>query len=275
VNEEPALDSVDDDDYYDQPSLSNSMLNTLAEHNGPQLFFGKYVAKTIPPSDPTEAMALGSLVHCMTLEPHVAHERYVIKPDGMDRRRTADKAIYACMLATGKTIVTDEQWNQSASMANALRNHDALRDLLTDDQVLIEKPIYYEYMGVPMRSKLDWLSLDLAVIIDIKTTNDASSYGFAKSCIDFGYHRQHFLYRTAVSIAFGIECRFLFACVEKDPPYSVGVHEPDDAMELAGMREVNILIEEYKDRMESGDWVQDWSKGINPLSLPSWYKEKR
>jgi hypothetical protein len=114
----------------------------------------------------------------------------------------------------------------------------------------------------------------LALIIDVKTTQDCSPIGFSKSAADFGYYRQAWFYREAVRITTGIDCRFLFACVETTKPYSVACYEPSDAMMRAGENDAKALLAEYRYRYESNDWLQDWSKGINPLDLPKWFTQR-
>lgn len=252
--------------------LSNSMAGVLAKSNGPQLFDGYYVSKTLAIPEQTESMALGEMVHCLVLEPEEFPHRFVIKPAGLDRRTKEGKATYANLLASGKTVASLDDYETAEGCVNAILTHDSLNILNND--AAIETRIDYELDGVPMRSKLDWLSLSLELIIDIKTTQDASTSGFARSAGDYGYYRQAWLYREAVRIQTGIDCRFLFACVETTKPYSVACYEPSEAMMRAGENDMMSLLAEYRYRYEADDWLQDWSKGIVPLDLPHWHKQR-
>ena len=307
----------------DTARLSNSMLSVLAKRNGPQLFDGYYVSKTLAIPEQTESMALGEIVHCLVLEPKEYINRFAFKPDGLDRVKVAGKAAWKAFeinrrlddlyvpkpymsrrTATGKeeydaivldrivleredfdqacyffkelcrisdkTIVKLEDYKTAKVCANAILTHDSL-GMLNTFEVFVEKRIDFELAGVPMRCKPDWVSLDLQLIIDVKTTQDASP-GFAKSAGDFGYYRQAWIYREAVRLQTGIDCRFLFACVETTKPYSVACYEPSEAMMRAGENDAMALLAEYRYRYESDDWLQDWSKGIVPLDLPAWFK---
>ncbi|MCL5459740.1 hypothetical protein M3M33_13980, partial [Loigolactobacillus coryniformis] len=57
-------------------------------------------------------------------------------------------------------------------------------------------------------------------------------------------------------------------------PYSVAVYEPSDEMMRAGENDARALLADYRYRYESDDWLQDWSKGINPLDLPPYFKQR-
>ena len=94
------------DQYHaDTTRLSNSMLSVLKK--SPQEFHGRYIAKTMPHPQPTESMSLGSCVHCLTIEPLEVMNRFVIKPNGIDRRTKEGKAQWAELqaLAVGKEII--------------------------------------------------------------------------------------------------------------------------------------------------------------------------
>jgi len=265
--------SIENDNYHaDTARKSNSMMSVLAKRNGPQLFDGYYVSKTLAIPEQTESMALGEMVHCLVLEPEEFPHRFIIKPAGLDRRTKEGKASYANLLASGKTVASLDDYETAEGCANAILTHDSLAVL--NQPAMIEKRIDFELDGVPMRCKPDWVDLDLQLIIDVKTTQDASPNGFAKSAGDFGYYRQAWIYREAVRLQTGIDCRFLFACVETTKPYSVACYEPSEAMMRAGENDAMSLLAEYRYRFESDDWLQDWSKGIVPLDMPAWFKQR-
>ena len=61
--------------YYEIDALSNSSLSVLAK--SPQSFHAQFVAKTMK-GEETEAMALGSAVHMLALEPERFEQEYDI-----------------------------------------------------------------------------------------------------------------------------------------------------------------------------------------------------
>jgi exodeoxyribonuclease VIII len=258
--------------YYDDPRLSNSMLSTLAE--SPLKFYQTYIAKTFP-SKETDAMRFGSLFHLMTMEQHKFHDEYVIEPK-VDRRTKDGKERYAKFIedCQGKTPVAFDDVELCERLAELLWSHDELSKLkgLPCD---IETPIFFELEGVPFRCKPDAVYHDLKIILDYKTTKDASPYGFGSSAANFGYDRQAWIYKEALKQITGNEYRFLFAAIEKEPPHEFAVYELDHRAMFVACGSVLRLLDEYKRRMESGDWMSGWSRGVHRLELPVWVERSR
>jgi hypothetical protein len=258
----------------DVSRLSNSMLSLLKR--SPKLFFKYYIEKSLAPPEASDSMAMGSMVHTIVLEPETLDERYRVKPD-CDRRTKEGKAVYAEFMASLPNrceVISPDDFAKATDCATALLAHAELRAVLdaTRGESLIEERIDFAVDGVDMRSRLDFLSLAANVIIDIKTTKDASPEEFCKSIANYGYHRQAALYREAVLQKFGSPCRFLLAVVCTEQPFEVALYEPSNEMIAAGMREVWSLLDGFKLRAESGDWTSEWSKGIVPIDLPKWYR---
>lgn len=258
----------------DVSRLSNSMLSMLKR--SPKLFFRYYIEKSLALPEPSDSMAMGSMVHTIVLEPETLDDRYRVKPD-CDRRTKEGKAMYELFLANLPDrceVISPDDFAKATDCATALLAHAELREVLdaTRPTALIEERIDFAVDGIDMRSRLDFVSLAANVIIDIKTTKDASPEEFSKSIANYGYHRQAALYREAVLQKFGAPCRFLLAVVCTEQPFEVALYEPSNEMIAAGMREVWSLLDEFKSRAESGDWTSEWSKGIVPIELPKWYR---
>ena len=268
------LDKAPDEEYHaDTTRLSNSMLSVLKR--SPQEFYGRYVTKTTPHPESTEAMALGHVVHCLALEPMEYRERFAVKPEGIDRRTTVGKAAWAALLAEsfGKTIITQDDANTASQCVRRLVRHNEVGGLFARTGI-VEQRINFVCNEVEMRCKPDLVLPDLKLIIDVKTTSDASPTGFSKSIAAFGYARQAALYRDAVAIEHGIDCRFLFAVVCTKAPYEVACYElTDDAMR-SGQQEASALVLEFKQRCDTNNWLPVWSSGIVPIGLPRWYKHE-
>lgn len=258
----------------DTTRLSNSMLSILKR--SPKLFWGYYIAKCLAFPEASESMALGSMVHTLVLEADQFHKRYVSRPQ-CDRRTKEGKQIYQDFLSacpTGAEVVSLEDKAVATVCATALATHKDFLSIMnaTWENRIVEQRIDFEMEGVEMRCKPDYLSLEASVIIDVKTTRDASPSEFAKSIASFGYHRQAWLYRYAVAQKHNVWCRFIFAVVCTEQPYESALYELSDLSMSEGGKEAIGLVNEFKTRSESGDWSSEWSKGIVPIDLPKWYK---
>ena len=114
----------------------------------------------------------------------------------------------------------------------------------------------------------------MRLILDIKTTDDASPHRWQWSAVDYGYHRQQFIYQVALDKSRGERYRFIFAVVEKPKPSTRGIpptvalYELDSDSMGMGRDDTWRLVQDYEDRMSSGFWQQPYSNGIVPLRLP-------
>ena len=73
--------------------------------------------------EPTLAMRVGNLVHCLVLERHLFCQRYAITPTIMDRRTKAGREAYAEWLqdVAGKVIVTEAEYETAEACAEAVK----------------------------------------------------------------------------------------------------------------------------------------------------------
>jgi len=257
----------------DYSRISNSMLSVLK--TSPQEFDQRFISQTLEAPGPTPAMRIGTLIHCLALEPEHFYDRYVIKPSGMDRRTKEGKEAYSDLVASGKEIIEIDEYKLAFYCNHALHDHDQLGPILrttNQGKKLFEERVDFEFNGVLMRSKQDMIIPDAQLIIDVKTTQAANPIDFAKSVANYGYARQAALYQHAAEQRFGSKFRFLFAVVSKQPPHEVACYELDDDAQQQGLEEALQLTNEYKYRLESNDWLPSWSKGVVVISLPKWHR---
>lgn len=255
----------------DYSRVSNSMLSTLKE--SPKLFKGIYLDRTIQPKPSTPSMFLGELTHTAFLEPRFFWERYVTAPEGIDRRTKIGKETWAAFQESlnGRDLVEYADAKKAFACADALREHDQIGSLDVSKGI-VETRIDFDFHGVEMRCKPDLVLPDLGLIVDIKTSRDASKEGFEKSVVKFGYHRQAFLYSLACESKYNRSFRFLFGVVGIEQPHDTGCYELDADLFSAGADEALTLVLQLKQRAATNDWLHAWSRGVVPLSKPRWHK---
>lgn len=175
----------------------------------------------------------------------------------------------------GRIVLTPETWDQLHAMANAVHSHPAAGALLTGCPGEAEKSVYWNdaITGVLCRCRPDWWRDD-NVIVDLKTTEDASPEGFAKSMANYRYDVQAAYYLDGVQQATGKRPKaFVFIAVEKKPPYGVGVYVLDsDSLELGRAQYQNDL-RIYAECVRTGEWPGYGDK-IQTISLPAWHANK-
>ena len=230
-----------------------------------------------PPSLPKKdsaAFAMGHAVHCLALEPEEFSNRFAIAPK-CDRRTKEGKADWAQFLVDceGKELLDDQQYEDALDCVQALNNHAQFAAIMAQPR-RVEAPFELDLSGHKFKAKPDCIIDSMKLILDIKTTDDASPHRWQWSAVDYGYHRQAWIYQRALEEATGESYRFIFAVVEKPRPSTRGIpptvalYELDDATIEMGCDDTWRLVQDYESRLGIEWWQQPYSSGIFPLRLP-------
>lgn len=248
--------------YHSLDRLSASRLSLFRRNR--RKFYLQHVAKTLPPDEPSEAMQLGTLLHCLLLEPDEYASRFTVAP-ACDRRTKEGKAIWQefCEGAGDKTLIKSEVWEQAARMSAAVLQSPLAAPFLLDMPGQVEHSILWEHLGIPLKSRLDKLCDN--VIVDVKTAKDASPEAFAKSVANYGYNAQAAFYRRAAGVQ-----QFVFVVVESVEPFRVAVFDLDaEALELGDLQNLSAL-QQYAYCRDNDLWQDDYERRVTTLSLPRW-----
>jgi exodeoxyribonuclease VIII len=217
---------------------------------------------------------MGHAVHCLALEPEKFEDRFAVAPK-VDRRTTAGKVAWAEYLADceGKTVLDEQDYADAMDCVQALNNHPQFAAIMAQPR-RVEVPFEFELFGHRFKAKPDAIIDSMRLILDIKTTDDASPHRWQWSAVDYGYHRQQIIYQEALRQATGKKYRFYFAVVEKPKPSTRGIpptvalYELDPDTVLMGFEDTQRLVRDYEDRTADRWWQQYYSSGIVPLRLP-------
>jgi len=260
-------------DYYANRALSHSKLSCLAQN--PMEFRMRYVddPPSLPPKE-SDAFAFGHAVHCIALEPEKFDERFAAAPK-IDRR-TKEGKLQAMIFEQnnkGKIVIDEQDYSDAIACVQALNNHAEFAAIMAQPK-RVEVPFEFDLFGHRFKAKPDCIVDSMKLIVDIKTTDDASPHRWQWSAVDYGYHRQAWIYQKALHLEAGDWYRFIFAVVEKPKPSTRGIpptvalYELHNDTVLMGREDVMGLIEQYDSRLETNNWQQPYSSGIVPLRLP-------
>jgi exodeoxyribonuclease VIII len=266
-------------DYYKIKALSHSMLSCLAQN--PMECKMRYVddPPSLPPKD-SAAFAMGHAVHCLALEPDEFEDRFVSFPK-VDRRTKEGKEFAARFEAEnkGKIILDPQEFQDAMACVQALNNHPEFATIMAQPR-RVEVEHQFDLFGHRFKARLDCVIDSMKLILDIKTTDDASPHRWQWSAVDYGYHRQAFIYQGAIELSHANKepvresYRFIFAVVEKPKPSTRGIpptvalYELDSEAMNMGMQDTHRLVLDYERRTKESDWRQPYSSGIVPLRLP-------
>lgn len=251
-------------EYHASPAISKSGLDLI--RRAPYL----YAYRRENPQEQTPAMRLGTLTHTVVLEPEVFAHSMIARPEGIDRRTSAGKADWAAfeLEAEGREIITNEEGAKLAAIRDAVRSHPAAAKALAGSPV-IEQSIFWNADGIACRCRPDAVT-ERGVIVDLKTTRDASPDGFAKSVAQYRYHVQAAFYSDGFRAAFGEPPRgFVFIAVETEPPHLVGVYVASADMVLRGRAAYEADLATFKACRDADSWP-GYSDAPLTLDLPKW-----
>ena len=218
----------------------------------------------------TKAMADGTAVHAFFLERDKFDSDFVIKPADMRLNTKAGKEW--AQEHQSKIIIDSELGNNLYEMEKSFMDSPAR--LIYDKQGQSELSYFWDDLGlVKGKCRPDWISNDGNIVVDIKTTTDASPKGFQKSIANWEYHLQLGWYIRGLQ-KLGLPAKeFIFIAIEKTPPFSVGVYRANKEMITYANDEINNLVYDIDESLKSDDFP-DYTPEILDLGLPNWMNPK-
>lgn len=220
----------------------------------------------------SKALRFGRIFHAALFEPEIFAADFVVAPDFGDCRRRENKLARDTWRAanTGKTRVDADEMVTAEGMARAVRSHRLAGRALAGCEHELTAIWKDPATGLRCKVRPDAYKAQRALIVDIKTTIDASREAFGRSLFKYGYDVQAELYLRGMR-AVGCEARnFVFVAVEKSPPFAVGVYTLDER----GKERARMRIDDLMGRMAECVRTNTWPgyPDTEPLTIetPPW-----
>ena len=226
---------------------------------------------TAPPEQ-TPAMRIGTLTHLAVLQPDLFGSTTAVAPI-VDRRTKEGKSIWEQFQAqnTGKEIITNDEREQLTAMRDSVRIHPAASALLGEGTAEVSVFNQCVETGLPLKARMDWVRDN--AIVDLKTTEDASPAGFAKSVSNYRYDLQAAHYRRMLRLQGRGDLPFMLIAVEKEAPFAVAVYRLDEGdLTLADMQ-MQQQLRAIASCCEFNSWPA-YSREVETLTLPKWHNQK-
>lgn len=267
-------------DYFNNPAMSQSKLKDLKK--SPKHFWAKHLSPNKIDQTPTEAMMFGTAVHTCLFEHAKFKTDYIIIPK-FDKRTKDGKAGYNLFIDshTNKNFIEESDYIAANQIRLAVLNKKT-SSILFGKKGLTEHELYWtdEATGIDCKAKADYFiepcsEFPNGIIIDLKTTINASVGEFTNSIYKFGYYNQMAHYCTAVKQIYKTADypMFIFIPVEKEPPYECTFLMGDIDMLDAGLKENKRLLALYKQCLETNNWY-GYEDRIQSIALPAWAANK-
>ncbi len=197
-------------DYQKLPGVSSHWL--IAMLQSPAACWRKYLDPQRPAEEPSEAMRLGTLVHCLALTPDQFAQTFRVAD--YERRSLAGKARYAQWSETGLTLIKPAELDQALAVVAALRADPDARKLLRcgkKERTVIQP----RQRGLlPLKARLDLHHEAKRQVVELKTTWNLAAVETAME--RYRYELSGAFYRDMVR---GHDVTFVF--VQTCEPYEV------------------------------------------------------
>ena len=220
----------------------------------------------------TEALRIGTLCHTAILEGPIFREKFRVmaKVDGRTKEGREYRKDFEASLKPGDILVTEDECDMITGMIESILKHPIAAGLLTDGRAEVSGFITDKDTGLPLKIRPDFLRDD-GIVIDYKTTRDASPKWFPRDAAKLGYHIKSAFYRMVTNEILGTpkNTTFAFIAQEKEPPYAVCVYVPDQAFMERGEQIVRHYLGKIAVCRKTDVWP-GYSEQALSLALPEW-----
>lgn len=250
--------------------LSRSLLMDFDK--SPYTYWAKHINTDRAKKDATASMKFGSAFHALILEPDkfnnefaMLNRKVLLKDVGRDIYENFKKQNEE-IEKSGKIILTDSEWRNLFEMKDVFYNNIHAIELIEDSR--IENSFFWqdEHSGLLLKARPDILHENM--IVDLKTTSDASPLFFQREMVSYGYHVQFAMIRDAIEIIEGRRINnFINIVIETKYPYNMAIYIIDEYAIEEGQRKYKQICLDMKKAIEE-DNFPDY--GIQKIGLPKW-----
>ncbi len=217
------------------------------------------------PTTATDAMKLGTLIHCAVLEPGELDSRYVVWEGG--RRAGKEWAAFAEDAETrGLEVVTSTALHVGMTVAASIRANKRAVALLEGAET--ERALFWEHPEIgPCKARLDAIAAT-GELADIKTCRDIAS--FTRQFERHGHDLQAGWYRDGWRRTTGQRApAFWLIVAETEAPFDVAVWRVPEVALQAGLERAEAIAKRYRECEATGEFpgIQDSEE----MPLPDWY----
>jgi hypothetical protein len=117
-----------------------------------------------------------------------------------------------------------------------------------------EQTVTLDEAGVSLKGRLDWITNDRRIVLDYKTTGDASPDAFSRQISRMGYDIQEQFYLRILAGNGCEDTEFYFLAQEDEYPHLCSLHRLHPSMQEYGAVKVQQAIDLWRKCMESGKW---------------------
>jgi hypothetical protein len=214
----------------------------------------------------TRDMFKGTAAHIAILEP----ERFALEYGVFTGKRRSGKEWEAFKAANaGKATIKADDLLEAMAMRDAVRADALGSAYLSNGRHEVTIVWIDGETGLKMKGRVDWLRND-NVLVDVKTTRDATPFFFARDVARLQYHVQSALYLDGIETLTGQSARFVAVAIEKAPPYDVVTFDMPEPVLGVGRDEYRRLLKLLIQCRQDKSWPGIGNGFEVALTLPPW-----
>jgi len=229
-------------EYHARPELSSSLAQLIITQSPLHAWTASRALNPNYVSEEKEAFDIGSAAHALLLE---GQDRMVVIQ--ADSYRTKDAQMQRdAARAEGRHPVLAHKYQDVLKMRDvAVRAIAECEDLngLVLSAGRAEHVVLWNDGGVACRARPDWMRD--ALVLDYKSTTDATPRGFARQIARMGYHYQAEFYSRGIEKLIGQRPTFVFLAQEVEAPYACTFHACDGTLRTIAESDVTAAIKTW------------------------------
>jgi PDDEXK-like domain of unknown function (DUF3799) len=117
-----------------------------------------------------------------------------------------------------------------------------------------ERTLIWQEGNIWCRARLDWMSRDRRVMLDYKSTTDASPDWFSRQIVRMEYHIQDSFYRRGLRAITGQPAEFIFVAQENQIPFDCSFHAVDPSLAEIADALVERAIRLWGECLKTDTW---------------------
>ena len=242
---------ITNEQYHASEGISRSKLMLLDK--SPYHFWYETMSGLAEKQESTPAMNIGSAFHTMLLEPAKFQMEFAVAPK-VDRRTKQGKEDWEIFVeeSQGKILLSDDQFAKVSKMVELVSRHEIVTTLL--DEAVYEQSIFWtdKETGLQFKTRPDiWSS---KMVVDLKTTNNASAHSFMRSALEYGYYLQAGMAHEACKALGKPFDMFVILACEKEAPHVPAIYiMKDDALQF-GINQFTTYKRKLKKCLDENKW---------------------
>lgn len=247
--------------------VSVSELKAFKE--SPYHYRDRYILK-IDNEKKRPSMSLGTLCHCLLLEPHKFEAEYFVSDVRKDARTKAYQEVLE--QAGSKTVISDVELERAKTCVEESKKYLGLH--LEHKDSAVEASMFYDggqFFPMKVKGRVDLFSGRDGFIHDYKTTEDTvDNESVTRSCEKWGYHLQVAFYMDLFEAIHGYRAKgFKWTFQQTSYPFACYQYICDEETEALGRLEYQAIMQNLLEsrRVDHFPRIVDQ----NPIiRFPSW-----